>query len=181
VFDDARTYEELVDLEERKTRLIHPLEHRLEGQRATTGKPDPSVVPEWQLRRAAASPWLYDRLVFYAHGARATAFPSVSDLLDGVERELSLLEARDAPATLVGLYYALEAVEKRGSAGTDRCRLNDLLERIDLRIEEWNRPPEIARPDRAVDANRKIGRMVARLRASDDRKGTSTGGDHDHA
>jgi hypothetical protein len=178
VFDDARTYEELVDLEERKTCLIHPLEHRLEGQRAT-GKPDPSVVQEWQLRRAATSPWLYDRLIFYAHGARATVFPSICDLLDGVERELSLFEARDAPATLVGLYYALEAVERRGSAG-NRRRLNDLLDRIDARIEEWNRPPESAPSGRAVDANRKIGRMVARLRASDDHKGASTGGDHDH-
>ena len=164
VFDDARTYEELVDLEERKTRLIHPLEHRLEGQRATS-KPNPSVVQEWQLRRAATSPWLYDRLVFYAHGAHATVFPSIHDLLGGVERELSLLEARDAPATLVGLYYALEAVERRGNAGTDQHRLNDLLDRIDARIEEWNRPPESAPPGRAVDANRKIRRMVARLRA----------------
>ena len=179
VFDDARTYEELVDLEERKTRLIHPLEHRLEEPR-TTGKPDPSDVQEWQLRRAATSPWLYDRLVFYVHGARATVFP-IGDLLDGVERELSLLEARDAPATLVGLYYALEALERRGSASTDRPRLNDLLNRIDARIEEWNRSPESAPPGRAVDANRKIGRMVERLRASDDRKGPSTGGDHGHA
>ena len=102
-------------------------------------------------------------------------FPSIDDLLDGVERELSLLEARDAPATLVGLYYALEAVEGRGSAGTDRRKLKDLLDRIDARIEEWNRPPESAPPRRAVDANRKIGRLVARLRASDDRKGTSPG------
>src|SRR3954452_8713207 len=90
-----------------------------------------------------------------------------------------LFEARDAPATLVGLYYALEAVERRGSAG-NRRRLNDLLDRIDARIEEWNRPPESAPSGRAVDANRKIGRMVARLRASDDHKGASTGGDHDH-
>jgi hypothetical protein len=29
VFDDARVYEELADLEERKIRLIHPLEQRL--------------------------------------------------------------------------------------------------------------------------------------------------------
>jgi len=180
VFDDARTYEELVDLEERKTRLIHPLEHRLDGQRAAH-KRDPSVVQKWQLRRAATSPWLYDRLVFYAHGARATKFPSIHDLLDGVQRELSVLEARDALGTLVGLCYALEAMEKRGTAGADRRKLSDLLDRIDARIEEWNRPLENAPPGRTADANRKIGGMVARLRTSEDCKGTPTGGDHDHA
>jgi hypothetical protein len=175
VFDDAWTYEELVDLEERKTRLIHPLEHCLDGQR-TAGKPDRSVVEQWQLRRAVTSPWLYDRLVFYAHAAHATEFPSINDLLDGLQRELSLLEARDAPGTLVGLYYALEAMERRGTAGTDRGKLNELLKRIDTRIEEWNRSPESAPPGRVVDANRKIRRMVARLRTSDDHKGTSARG-----
>ena len=165
VFDDARVYEELANLEERKIRLIHPLEQRLDAQRAG-GKPDPAMARDCQLRQAATSPWLYDRLVFYAHGARATAFPSVDDLLTGVKRELSLLEARDEPATLVGLYYALEAVEKRGVADPDRLRLHDLLDRIDARIEEWNKPPESPPTARAVDANRKIGRMVARLRAA---------------
>ncbi len=165
VFDDARVYEELANLEERKIRLIHPLEQRLDAQRAG-GRPDPAMARDCQLRQAATSPWLYDRLVFYAHGARATAFPSVDDLLTGVKRELSLLEARDEPATLVGLHYALEAVEKRGVADPDRLRLHDLLDRIDARIEEWNKPPESPPTARAVDANRKIGRMVAQLRAA---------------
>lgn len=165
VFDDARVYEELTDLEERKIRLIHPLEQRLDAQRAD-GTLDPAAAQGWELKRAATSPWLYDRLVFYAHGARATTSPSVDDLLAGVERELSLLEARDEPATLVGLYYALEAVEKRGVGAPARSRLHDLLDRIDTRIADWNRPPESAPPARRVDANRKIGRMVERLRTA---------------
>ena len=64
-------------------------------------------------------------------------------------------------------------MERRGSAG-NRRRLNDFLDRIDARIEERNRPAESAPPGRAVDANRKIGRMVARLRASDDQAEITT-------
>src|SRR6185312_13912225 len=126
VFDDARIYEELSDLEERKIRLIHPLEQRLEAQRA-----EPSanaVVQDWQLTRAAISPWLYDRLVFYVHAARTEVPPPFEELLDGLERELNLVEARDEPATLVGLYYALEALEQHDTGQGDRTRFNELLD-----------------------------------------------------
>jgi hypothetical protein len=56
-------------------------------------------------------------------------------------------------------------VEKRGVGAPDRVRLHDLLDRIDTRIAAWNRSPESPPPARRVDANRKIGRMVERLRA----------------
>lgn len=164
VFDDARVYEELADLEERKVRLIHPLEQRLDAQRAE-GKPDPAVAQLEQLDRAKTSPWLYDRIVFYAHAARAQTNPSVKDLLDGLERELTLLETRDEPGTLVGLYYALEAVEQRNEKHkVSDQRLGGILDRIADRIEAWNSPPEgAAQPDR-VDRNRKVRRTVERLR-----------------
>jgi hypothetical protein len=163
VFDDARIFEELSDLEERKIRLIHPLEQRLDSQsgEATSA----AVAQDWQLRRAATSPWLYDRLVFYLHAARAKEHPTFQDLFEGLERELSLLEARDEPATLVGLYYALEAIEKRGAGQAERTRFHELLDRIEARIEDWNRPPESTHPARGgIDANRKVRRMVERLR-----------------
>ena len=142
VFDDARIYEELSDLEERKIRLIHPLEQRLEAQRAEPTDNNAAVVQAWQLQRAAISPWLDHRLVFYVHAARAEDHPPFEDLLQGLERELSLVEARDEPATLVGLYYALEAIDKRDAGQVDRTRFHELLDRIDARIEEWNRPPD---------------------------------------
>jgi len=165
VFDDARIYEELTDLEERKIRLIHPLEQRLDSEIATVGK---FSTPEWQLRRAATSPWLYDRLVFFVHAARTKdlQFPLFDDLLEGLKRELNLLEARDTPATLVGLYYALEAVEARAASIGDHPRLTDLLFRTDERIESWNRPGDGEAPREPVDANRKIRRLTARLRAA---------------
>lgn len=167
VFDDARVYEELSDLEERKTRLIHPLEQRLDTP-PPEGQSDPAVARDWQLKRAATSPWLYDRLVFYMHAARANDHPTLDDLLKGLERELDRLEARDEPATLVGIYYALEAVDKRGAGQADAARLQDLLDRIDARIDEWNKPPETPDPAASrVDANRKVRRMVKRLRPKD--------------
>ena len=99
------------------------------------------------------------------HAARANAFPSFDDLFKGLERELNLLEARDEPATLVGLYYALEAVEKRGAAAAEKTKFLELLDRIDRRIEEWNQPPEGPHPVRdGVDANRKVRRVAERLR-----------------
>jgi hypothetical protein len=164
VFDDARIYEELSDLEERKIRLIHPLEQRLDAQYPGETS-TPAFAQDWQLRRASTSPWLYDRLVFYIHGARVKDYPTFQELLEGLERELTLLEARDEPATIVGLYYALEAIERRGAGQADRPRFLEILDRIDARIEEWNTPPESAPPAGGrVDANRKIRRMVKRLR-----------------
>ncbi|QND24493.1 hypothetical protein HB774_34445 (plasmid) [Rhizobium leguminosarum bv. viciae] len=162
VFDDARIYEELTDLEERKIRLIHPLEQGLD---AAVGE---FSTPEWRLRRAATSPWLYDRLVFFIHAARAKdlPFPSFEDLLEGLERELNLLEARDTPATVVALYYALEAVEVRAASIVDRPRILDLLSRIEARVEDWNRPVDIQSPKERVDANGKIRRLAGRLRVS---------------
>ena len=162
VFDDARIYEELSDLEERKMRLIHPLEQRLDAARANPSS-DP-VVHDWQLTRAATSPWLYDRLVFYMHSARADDALTFQNLIDGLEREISRLEARDQPATLVGLYYALEAVETRGADKAEKKRFHDLLDRIVARIDSWNRAPEAIPAADSVDANRKIRRMVERLR-----------------
>ncbi len=161
VFDDARIYEELTDLEERKIRLIHPLEQMLDtavGELST---------PEWRLRRAATSPWLYDRLVFFIHAARATdlLFPSLEELIEGWERELNLLEAREAPTTLVGLYYALEAIEVRATRIVDRPRILDLLSRIDVRVEDWNRPVNPRSPKERVDLNG-IRRLAARIRVS---------------
>jgi hypothetical protein len=165
VFDDARIYEELTDLEERKIRLIHPLEQRLDSRMAAVGQ---FSTPEWRLRRAATSPWLYDRLVFFIHAARAKdlQFPSFEDLLEGLERELNLLEARDTPATLVGLYYALEAMEARAASTDDRPRVLDLLSRVEARIEDWNRPFDVQAPKERVDANGKIRRLAGRLRAA---------------
>ena len=176
VFDDARIYEELSDLEERKMRLIHPLEYRLDGPPADGAQP---AVPDWQLARAATSPWLYDRLVCYLHTARAKDDGTFRGLMDGLERELALIEARDEPATLVGVFYALEAVERRGAAHADKARLQQLLDRIDARIEQWNRPPENGSAMR-VDANRKLRRMVQRLRgAIDPTAGPAIAGDRD--
>lgn len=168
VFDDARIYEELSDLEERKMRLIHPLEQRLDAARANPSL-DP-VVHEWQLTRAATSPWIYDRLVFYMHSARADDALTFQNLIDGLEREISLLESRDQPATLVGLYYALEAVETRGADKAETKRFHDLLDRVVARIESWNRPPDATTGADSVDANRKIRRMVERLRGADSRE-----------
>ena len=171
VFDDARVYEELADLEERKVRLIHPLEQRLDTQPVSA---NPATAQPWQLQRAATSPWLYSRLVFYIHAARSEEFPSFEDLIMGLERELNLLEARDRPATLVGLYYALEAVERRRSEA-DRARLFNLLSRIETRIEEWNRPPEAPPSGTRVDANRKgAADAGAAARWPDGRQSTRT-------
>jgi hypothetical protein len=162
VFDDARIYEELADLEERKMRLIHPLEHRLDAQPTDVSQP---AAQGWQLARAATSPWLYDRLVCCVHLARASDGRTYQDLMDGLEREVALLEARDQPTTLVGLYYALEAIGKRGIRRADKARLQQVLDRIVARIEEWNQPADNPPPARGVDANRKLRRMVQRLRA----------------
>jgi hypothetical protein len=165
VFDDARIYEELADLEERKVRLIHPLEQRLDEQQQSLKNGDPAVALEWQLKQASTSPWVYDRLVFYVHAARARKFPSSADLLTALEREVSLLEARDEPATLVGLYYALEAVGRRGSARSEKTRLRDILNRVQIRIDDWNGVNDGVGPgEERVDANRKVRRLIQRLR-----------------
>ncbi|CAH2403126.1 toll/interleukin-1 receptor domain-containing protein [Mesorhizobium escarrei] len=165
VFDDARIYEELTDLEERKIRLIHPLEQQLDSQIAAVGQ---FSTPEWRLKHAATSPWLYDRLVFFIHAAKAKdlPFPSFEDLLEGLERELSLLEARDTPATVVCLYYALEAIEVRAASTDDRPRVLDLLSRIEARIVDWNRSVDVQAPKERVDANGKIRRLAGRLRTA---------------
>ena len=163
IFDDARVYEELDGLEERKRRLIHPLEHRLDTGLAE-GNTD-GLAKDWQLKRAAVSPWLYDRLVFYVHAARIAQSASAQDVLDALERELGLLESREEPGTLVGIYYALEAVERRRLAQSNRTMLADLLDRIVAQIDKWNRVAQPSAPARdRVDANGKVRRIVARLR-----------------
>ena len=169
VFDESRTYEELSSLEERKRRLIHPLERKLE----TTLSDEASVLDpldRWQRERARTSPWLYDRIVFYLRSAYDPRPEAFDTLNAGLEFEISRLESLTEPDTLVGVYYALEAADKRSKQGWSGSLSSDLLDRIDSAIEMWNtraaqvlKPLETPQSDR-WDANFKIRRIVERLR-----------------
>ena len=171
VFDEARTYEELSSLEERKRRLIHPLERELETSFSNKTL-DSDPLHQWQSERARTSPWLYDRIVFYLRLAYDSETVAFKDLVAGVEFEISRLESLAEPDTLVGLYYALEAAEKRAKQGWKGSLSSDLLERIVTAIDTWNANAarvielsETSKPDR-WDANFKVRRIVERLKSS---------------
>ncbi len=163
IFDEARNYEELSTLEERKRRLIHPLERSLTLR--TRLDPGQAQAEKEQLERARTSPWLYDRLVFYIHGALRDDGPTPEDLCSGLEFELSRLESMDEPDTLVGLYYVLEAIERRAGDSTaafDPAGLRKILERVGPDIDGWK---EAAGAPDHYDKNRKVRRLVDRLLA----------------
>ena len=163
VYDEARIYEELDGLEERKRLLIHPLERQLQDG-SPADKDDGLAI--WRLERAKTSGWLYDRIVYYLHGAYGTTTPTIAELMTSLEFEVSRLEALDEPDTLVGLYYALDALRKRSGREPASPLTPGVLDRIEAAIERWNRVPserEEGPPDR-WDANFKVRRLVARLR-----------------
>jgi hypothetical protein len=162
VFDEARTYEELSTTEERKRRLIHPLERSLERRNILdTGE---IGAEREHLERAKSSPWLYDRIVFYIHGGHRDDGPTTDELLTGLDFELTRLESMEGPNTLVGLYYALDAIEKRWKRSAtqfDEVRLREILERIRPAIDRWN---EAANGDEdRYDQNGKVRRVADRL------------------
>lgn len=164
VFDDARVYEELKDLSERKIRLIHPLERRLEAAR--TAEPSgPGPIPPWRLDQAKASAWLYDRLVYYIYARFFLETVTNTDLLDALGRECQIIEVADAPKTLVGIYYALETLQLRSALTEDELtRLGDLAKRIDGVIERWRRPfDDEDASEQGPDANRRVRDLLVRL------------------
>jgi hypothetical protein len=163
VYDEARIYEELGSLEERKRLLIHPLERRL--QQAAAGDLG-GDFEQWRLQRAKSSGWLFDRIIYYLHGAYGSSSPTFMDLTTSLDFEVARLETLDEPDTLVGLYYALDSLEKRGRREPGPSVPGEILDRIEAAIQRWNRLP--GEPDLAVagrwDANHKVRRGVERLR-----------------
>jgi hypothetical protein len=166
VFDDARVYDELKDLRERKIRLIHPMEYRFEAE-ASANAGGHGPMPTWRLDKAKVSAWLYDRLVYYVYARFFPKSITSGDLLNSIERECQIIEAADEPQSLVGTYYLLETIDlRKAAADVDESEISDVLGRICDVINRWRQPFEEARqPGLGPDANGQVRNLAKRLQS----------------
>lgn len=124
VLDQSRVFIRLNSFEEKKTTLIHPTERSIRQGKLK--------LSAHEIERCAASPWDFDRIVYYLH--QEQWLPSdPGQLLDSVQQELEKLEAKKGEESLMPLHYSvrtlLKAVTQSCKPAPEPTRL--LLQKID--------------------------------------------------